>query len=204
MNLGIFGALSINEALDIVEPAEILALLLDINVVGNKDSEGLSDATLLEEALHEDLEVLVEAAKGRTGVDVGALLGGLGAVELGDVCVLVEEHVVDDDATVLGGGVNVESAGGLAGLLDDDGQVDGGGGFLVNVELVVDVFFGLLLLGGVLEVVGEVFVLEGGVFGVGVVVGDVGYGEADGDSGVTLVRVDLGHCVFGRVFCVWN
>ena len=180
-------ALRVNKGPDVLEPSEVLLLLLDINIVGHKGGEGLVDAALLEEALHEDLEVLVEAAKGRAGVDVGALLGGLGVVDAGDGGVLVEEHVVDDDVAVAGGGVDVEGAGRLAGLLDEDGEVDGGAGVLVEALLVAleAVVLVLLLLLGLLVggLFGEVVLVEEVLVGVGVEVGDVGDGEADGDSG---------------------
>lgn len=179
------GRLRVNKGLDVAQPSEVLFLLLDVHVVGDEDGQGLRDAALFEEALHQNLQVFVEAAEGRTGVDVGALLGGFGAVDLCDLGVLVEEHVLDDNVAVLGGGVNVESTGSLAGLLDDDGEVDGGGRLVVELVFhLVDVFFrtaiGLLVLGLCGFV--EFFVFEGGILGVGVVVGDVGDGEADGDS----------------------
>lgn len=155
-------------------------MLLGVNVVGDKDGQGLVDATLLEEALHQHLQVLVEAAKGRAGVDVGALLGGLGGVDAGDGGVLVEEHVVDDDLAVAGGGVDVEGAVGLAGLLDQDGQVDGCTSLLVS--LTVEGIVGVLLLVGLEGLLRELILLEEVIFGVGVEVGDVSDGEADGDS----------------------
>lgn len=172
--------LNIDESADVLEPADVLLLLLGINVVGDKDGQGLVDATLLEEALHQHLQVLVEAAKGRAGVDVGALLGGLGGVDAGDGGVLVEEHVVDDDFAVAGGGVDVEGAVGLAGLLDQDGQVDRCAG--VFVGLAVEDVVGVLLLVGLEGLFGELVLLEEAVLGVGVEICDVSDGEADGDS----------------------
>lgn len=113
-------ALSINESLDVVQPPSVLSLLLDVHVVGNKDSKGLSDATLLEEALHEDLEVVVEAAEGGSGVDIGTLLGGVGALDLGDRGVGVIEEVLDNNVSFLSASVDVQSSRGLARLLDDN------------------------------------------------------------------------------------
>lgn len=184
--------LSIDEALDVAQPAGVLALLLDVDVVGDEDGEGLGDATLLEEALHEDLEVVVEAAEGGAGVDVGTLLGGLGALDLGDLGVGVVEEVLDDNVAVLGGGVDVEGADGLAGLLDDDGQVDGGGVLLLEIvlELLVNLLLGgaaLLLAVAALDgIVLEALLLKSAVLSVGVVVGDVGNGEADGDPAIAV------------------
>lgn len=171
--------LGVNKSSDVLEPAEVLLLLLGIDVVGDKGGQGLVDATLLEEALHQHLQVLVEAAKGRAGVDVGALLGGLGGVDASDFGVLVEEHVVDLDLAVAGGGVDVEGAVGLAGLLDEDGEVDGSAGLLVDVAL--EGVVGVLLLVGLEGLLGELVLLEH-VLGVRVEVCDVGDGEADGDS----------------------
>lgn len=182
--------LSIDETLDVAQPAGVLALLLDVDVVGDEDGEGLCDATLLEEALHEDLEVVVEAAEGGSGVDVGALLGGLGALDLGDLGVGVVEEVLDDNVAVLGGGIDVEGADGLAGFLDDDGQVDGGSVLLLEIvlELLVNLLLGgaaLLLAVAALDgIVLEALLLKSAVLSVGIVVGDVGNGEADGDPAI--------------------
>lgn len=95
-------------------------MLLDVHVVGNKDSEGLSNATLLEEALHENLEVVVETAEWRSGVDISTLLGGIGALNLGDRGVGVIEEVLDNNVSFLGAGIDVEGSRGLARLLDND------------------------------------------------------------------------------------
>lgn len=185
--------LGINEALDVAQPAEVLVLLLDVDVVGHKDGQRLGDAALLEEALHEDLQVLVEGAKRRAWVDVGALLGGLGGLGAGELGVGVVVQVLDDNVAVLGGGVDAEGAG-LAGLLDDDGQVDGRGRLLVHVGLVHLVLgvlrLALARLGGLHLVADVLVLLEAGLVGVKVV--DVGNGEGNGDPGNTVSR---------RAFC---
>lgn len=189
--------LGINEGLDVAQPPHVLALLLDVHIVGHEDGQGLGDASLLEESLHQDLEILVEAAEGRAGVDVGALLGGLGVLDLSDLGVIVVEEVLDDDIAVLGGGVDVQGARALAGLLNHDGQVDGGSSLLVHLLKII--FHLLLGLGGagtatgldvgllvvVLDgIVLKTLLLEGGLLAVGVVVGDIGNREADGDPGL--------------------
>ena len=184
--------LSIDEALDVAQPAGVLPLLLDVDVIRHEDGEGLGDAALLEEPLHQDLEVLVERAEGGAGVDVCALLGVLGLVEAGDGGVLVEEDVLDEDLAVLGGGVDAQGTLGLAGLLDDDGQVDGGGGLLVDVFVNVLLLLsgggvgagttlGLLVVGLDEVVLEGLLILERRVLIEGVVVGDIGDGEAHSD-----------------------
>jgi hypothetical protein len=112
--------LSIDESLYVVQPPSVLSLLLDVHVVGNKDSEGLSDATLLEEALHEDLEIVIEAAEWRSGVDISTLLGGVGALDLGDRGVGVIEEVLDNNVSFLSAGIDVQGSRGLARLLDNN------------------------------------------------------------------------------------
>lgn len=113
-------ALSINESLDVVQPPSVLSLLLDVHVVGNKDSKGLGDATLLEEALHEDLEVVVEAAEGGPGVDISTLLSGVGALDLGNRGVGVVEEVLDNNVSFLSAGIDIQGSRGLARLLDNN------------------------------------------------------------------------------------
>lgn len=127
--------LSLNETLDVVQPADVLVLLLDINIVGHKDSQGLRNTTLLEEALHQHLEVIIQAAEGRARVHLSALLGLLGALGMSELGVLEIEDVLDEESAVTGGGVDVESGLALSRLLDDNGHADGGGGTLV--ELIV-------------------------------------------------------------------
>lgn len=185
--------LGVNKGLDVVQPPEVLALLLDVDVVGDEDGQGLVDATLLQEAVHEDLKVLVEAAEGGAGVELGTLLSELGVLDLGNLDVVVVEHVLNNDVAVLGAGIDAENTSSLAGLLNHDGQVDGSGSLLLLEVLVLVVLLGLgragatsgldvALLVGVLDnIIIELLILEGTVLAVGVVVVDVGDGEADGD-----------------------
>ena len=182
--------LSVDESLDVVQPPSVLTLLLDVDVVGNKDGESLGDATLLKEALHEDLEVVIEAAEGRSGVDVGTLLGGLGGLDLGNLGVVVVKEVLDYDVAVLGGGINVESARGLAGLLDNNGQVDGGGVLLLSflIELLLELLVGTGVALAALGLALEAFLLEAVLLGVGVVASDIGNREADSDPGIGVSR----------------
>lgn len=185
--------LCVNKSSDVLEPSKVLLLLLGIDVIRDKGSQSLVDATLLEEALHQHLQVLVEAAEGRSGVDVGTLLGGLGGVDASNLGVLVEEHVVDLDLAIAGGGIDVEGAVGLAGLLDQDGEVDGCASLLIDITL--EAVVGVLLLVGLEGLLGELILLEH-VLGVGVEVGDVGDGEANGDpEGKLLVNLRHGASV---------
>lgn len=48
-----------DKVLDVVEPLDVLLLLLVVNVVGDEQCEAGVDATLLKVLLKEDLEVLV-------------------------------------------------------------------------------------------------------------------------------------------------
>lgn len=48
-----------DKVLDVVEPLDVLLLLLVVNVVGDEQCEAGVDATFLKVLLKEDLEVLV-------------------------------------------------------------------------------------------------------------------------------------------------
>jgi hypothetical protein len=178
---------SVDKGLDVAQPAHIFTLLFDVDVVGDEDGEGLVNAPFLEEALHNDLQVIVEATKWRARINVGAALSSLGRLDLCNGGILEIEEVLNDNIAVLGGGVDVEGASSLAGLLDEDGQVDGRGGLLVELLLgvLVQVLLGALartLLTRAGQVLSQVLlILESGILVVGVVVGDIGDGEADSD-----------------------
>ena len=58
----------LDKVLDLLQPAEVLLLLLDIDVLGNEDGEVGVNTTLVEVVFKESLEVLVELGEGRTGV----------------------------------------------------------------------------------------------------------------------------------------
>lgn len=58
----------LNEVLDLLQPAEVLLLLFDIDVLGNEDGEIGVNTPLVEVGLEERLEVLVELREGRAGV----------------------------------------------------------------------------------------------------------------------------------------
>ena len=110
--------LGIDKSLDLVQPPDVFALLLHINVVRHKDSQRLRDTTVLEEALHQHLQILIEGSERRAGVDVGAALRSLGRLGAGDGRILKVEDVVDGDVAALGGRVDGQGALALAGLLD--------------------------------------------------------------------------------------
>lgn len=112
--------LSGNEALDVLQPSHVLLLLLVVNVVWDEESKLSVDSTLIQVALEEDLEVLVEVAEWWSGIDATALPVGLGGLGVGESGGLVVVDVVNHEHTVLGDSVNLESSGvGLRwGLLD--------------------------------------------------------------------------------------
>jgi len=58
----------LDEVLDLLQPAKVLLLLLDVDVLGNEDGEIGVNTTLVEVGLEESLEVLVELGEGRAGV----------------------------------------------------------------------------------------------------------------------------------------
>ena len=58
----------LDEVLDLLQPAKVLLLLLDVDVLGNEDGEIGVNTTLVEVGLEESLEVLVKLGEGRAGV----------------------------------------------------------------------------------------------------------------------------------------
>jgi hypothetical protein len=75
----------LDKVLDLLQPAKVFLLLLDIDVLGDEDGEIGVDAPLVEVGLEESLQVLVELREGRAGVH---LLGGqrlVGDLGLGEV-----------------------------------------------------------------------------------------------------------------------
>lgn len=63
-----------DKVLDVVEPLDVLLLLLVVNVVGDEQCETGVDATLLKVLLKEDLEVLVEVAERRALLQVRSVV----------------------------------------------------------------------------------------------------------------------------------
>lgn len=107
---------SLDELLDVLQPLDVLLLLLVVYVVRDEQSHPGVDATLLEVSLEQVLEVLIEVVKGRTSVErpprpVLLCSRGVGEIGGGEV-----PHVLDDEVTVLGGGLDGKSA--LSGSLD--------------------------------------------------------------------------------------
>ena len=134
-----------DKVLDVVQPPDVLLLLLVVNVVGDEERQAGVDAALLEVLLEEDLEVLVEVVEGGTGVQSPprpVLLGGLGVGELGIGEVV---QVLDQEVAVLGGGLDGEST--LAGALDADACVSGEALLKIALALVLVIKL-LAVLGG--------------------------------------------------------
>lgn len=133
--------LRLDEALDVVQPSQVLLLLLDVHVVGHKESKGLSDAALLQVPLEENLQVLVQAAKGRAQVSVLGFVRDVSRAAEGELGIVEVVEVLHDNVTVLAGRLDVERA--LAVLLHDDvqparhGRLTGAIEFILAVELGV-------------------------------------------------------------------
>ena len=62
------GIALLNEVLDLLQPAKVLLLLLDVDVLGDEDGEISVNTALVEVGLKESLEILVELGEGRAGV----------------------------------------------------------------------------------------------------------------------------------------
>ena len=64
----------LHKVLDPVQPAQVLLLLLDVNVLRDEERQGCVDATRIEVRLEQALDLLVELLEGRAGVE---RLGGV-------------------------------------------------------------------------------------------------------------------------------
>lgn len=62
------GIALLDEVLDLLQPAKVLLLLLDVDVLGDEDGEISVNTALVEVGLEESLEILVELGEGRAGV----------------------------------------------------------------------------------------------------------------------------------------
>jgi hypothetical protein len=124
----------LDKVLDLLQPANVLLLLLDIDVFRDEHGEVGVNASLVEVVLEESLQVLVELGEGRAGVH---LLGGEGLVGnlgLGEVGGGQVSDGLDLEGTAVGHKVDTECAGVLlAGARDQD--VDVGGESRVGVVL---------------------------------------------------------------------
>lgn len=105
-------------------------------------------------------------------------MADLGGLAVGQLGVLEVVEVLDHDLAVLGDGLDVQGA--LAVLLDDDVQTAGNGG-LIFLALETLLTLGLSRVLALDLLVGEGAVLVENV--IGLVVGKVRNGEADGDAG---------------------
>jgi hypothetical protein len=124
----------LDKVFDLLQPANVLLLLLHVDVLRNEYSEISVNASLVEVVLEESLQVLVELGEGRAGVH---LLGGEGLVGnlgLGEVGGGQVSDGLDLEGTAVGHKVDTECAGVLlAGARDQD--VDVGGESRVGVVL---------------------------------------------------------------------
>jgi hypothetical protein len=114
----------LNKVLDLLQPAKVLLLLFDVDVLGNEDSEVGVDASLVEVGLEKSLEVLIELREGRARVH---LLGGEGLVgdlSLGEVGGGEMSDGLDLESAAVGNKVDAKNASVLlAGLRDQDVDV---------------------------------------------------------------------------------
>jgi hypothetical protein len=124
----------LDKVLDLLQPANVLLLLLHVDVLRNEDGEIGVNASLVEVVLKESLQVLIELREGRAGVH---LLGGEGLVgdlSLGEVGGGQVGDGLDLEGAAVGHKVDAECAGVLlAGARDQD--VDVGGESRVGVVL---------------------------------------------------------------------
>jgi hypothetical protein len=116
----------LDKVLDLLQPANVLLLLLDIDVFRDENGEIGVNAPLIEVVLEESLQVLVELGEGRAAVH---LLGGEGLVGdlgLGEVGGGQVSDGLDLEGAAVGHKVDAECARVLlAGARDQDVNVGG-------------------------------------------------------------------------------
>lgn len=115
-----------------LEPANVFLLLLNLNVIGDHVGKLCVDTPLVQIALQEALQVLIQVLKRRTSVQALS-----SPVLLGSLCVskfrLVEVgDLLDLEQTVLGDGLDQKSA--IAGLLDSHVDTRREAGLHVTVQ----------------------------------------------------------------------
>lgn len=150
----------------------VLLLLLDRDVVRDHGSQLGIDATVLDVAVPETLEVLVEVLERRAGVEALAIPVLLSSLSLGKLSLGKVGDFLDLENAVLDDGLNEEGA--FGGLLNSD--VDASGEARLGVLEILIVLLDVLVIhiiaeGGLIEVFLFADVL------------DVGDGEADADAG---------------------
>jgi hypothetical protein len=114
----------LDKVLDLLQPANVLLLLLHVDVLRNEYSEISVNASLVEVVLEESLQVLVELGERRAGVHLlrgERLVGDLGLGEVGGGQV---SDGLDLEGAAVGHKVDAECAGVLlAGARDQDVDV---------------------------------------------------------------------------------
>lgn len=181
-----------------LEPANVLLLLLNLDVVGDHVGKLSVDAPLVEVALEEGLQVLIEVLEGRTSVHAlsGPVL--LGSLSVGQVGLVEVGDLLNLEQAVLSNSLDQEGA--VAGLLNGDVDTGREARLKVAVQFISlavsgsDTVFGVLrdvaraaLVDGLVAT--EVHLIESSVIEVLLLaqvlkVGD-GEGEADPNSWVS-------------------
>lgn len=125
----------LNKVLNLLQPTEVLLLLLDVDIFGDEHGELGVDAAVVEVRLEQGLQVLVELGEGRAGVQLlggHGLVGDLGFGQVGGGQV---RDGVDGEVAAVGHEVDAQSAGVLlAGARDEHVHVGGEGGLGVVLE----------------------------------------------------------------------
>lgn len=166
--------LSSDELADVLQPGNVLLLLLESNVVGDHILELNVETTLFEVAAPEGQELGVEVLSGRAGVEALASPVLLGSVSVGDLGILEVGDLLDLQVTVLDDSLDQESS--LVGLLD--GNVKAGGeGRGEDLVLALNVAALVVVLGLVTKSV--IVKVIHGVLGEIVNIGD---GESNADT----------------------
>ena len=150
------------------QPAKVLPLLLEIDVLRHPQSQLGIDPPLIQVLLQQDLQVLIQVRERGAPIQPAALPLRLRARGLRDLDVLEEVHIVDRHRAVLRCRLNLQRA--AAFLLDRDvhpggeaGLVAAGGGVLVGWLGIFGGWQGgceVSLGGGGSQAVGKIQVME--------------------------------------------
>jgi hypothetical protein len=104
-----------DEVLHVLEPIQVLLLLLVLNIVGNKESKRGVNASLVEVPLQKVLDVAIEIRELWAGVHSVPLPVGLGSLSGGQRSVLMVKDIFNDDQAFLSYSLDLEGT--LVGLI---------------------------------------------------------------------------------------
>ncbi len=112
--------LRLNKALDVLQPPQVLLLLLHVYVIRYEQSQRSVDTPLIQISFQKHLKILIKVAEWWSNIQVLSLVDLLCSLAVCMRCIGVVENVVNDDHSFLDNSFDCESS--LSCLLDNDVQ----------------------------------------------------------------------------------